>query len=102
MDIENKRLKMKCNSCQKDFFLTFNSTECPNCHAQFDTNEIHKIFYDYESNLANSKLYRFGEKMEKSGNNIAKTGDFIQQLGCFIFMIPIGLFCLWLIFSLLK
>lgn len=101
MDIEKEKLKLKCNSCQKDFYMTFNTTHCPNCDAQFNPEDVHKIFYDYESRLANSKLYRFGEKMEKTGNTIESAGGFMQQLGCFIFMIPIGLFCLWVIFSML-
>ena len=101
MDIEKEKLKLKCNSCQKDFYMTFNTTQCPNCHAQFNPEEVHQIFYDYESRLANSKLYRFGERMEKSGESIEKTGNVIQQIGCFIFLIPLGLFCIWLIFSML-
>lgn len=101
MDIEKEKLKLKCNSCQKDFYMTFNTTQCPNCHAQFNPEEVHQIFYDYESRLANSKLYRFGERMEKSGESIEKTGNVIQQIGRFIFLIPLGLFCIWLIFSML-
>lgn len=101
MDIKNKRLKIKCENCSKDFYLTFNTTQCPNCGIQFNPNDVHKIFYDYESHLANSNLYRFEERMEKSGESIEKTGNAIQQIGCFIFMIPLGLFCIWLIITML-
>lgn len=100
MDIEKEHLKMKCDSCKNDFILTFHTIKCPKCGAIFDTNEIHQIFYNYESRLANSKLYQRGKKMQNSGKYIEKTGETISQIGCFIFMIPIGLLCLWFIISM--
>lgn len=102
MDLEKETMKMKCDSCGKDFVLTFHTTKCPNCGATFNTDEVHQVFYDYESRLANSKLYQHSKKMEKSGERLEKTGETISQLGCFIFMIPIGLLCLWFIISMLN
>lgn len=102
MDLENERIKINCNFCKKDFILTFNTTQCPNCGGKFSPEEVHQVFYNYESRLANSKLYRAGEKMQKSGERIEKTGSFISQIGCFIFMLPLGLFCIWLIMNMFK
>lgn len=101
MDIKSKKIKLKCENCSKDFYLTFNTTQCPNCGIHFNSDDVHQLFYEYESRLANSKLYRFGEKTERVGDSLEKSGSFLQQLGCFIFLIPLGLFCLWLIFSIL-
>lgn len=101
MDIEKERLNMKCEACQNDFILTFHTVKCPKCGAVFNPDEVHQIFYNYESKLANSNLYQYGQRMQKSGKRIEKTGETISQIGCFIFMIPIGLLCLWFIISLL-
>lgn len=100
--MEGKTLKITCPICKKSMILTFNTTQCPHCHSTFDTDEVHKVFYDYESKLANSKLYRFGSYMEKSGNAMSGFGGFLQNLGCFIFLLPIGIFCIYILISLLK
>lgn len=100
MDIEKKTLKMKCESCGNDFILTFNTVKCPKCGIAFNIDEIHKIFYNYESRLANSKLYQRSQRMQKSGERLEKTGETISQIGCLLFMLPIGLLCLWFLISM--
>lgn len=41
-------------------------------------------------------------KLENIGNNIEKTGNAIQQIGCFIFGLPLGIFCLYMIFKIIT
>ncbi|MBO1141489.1 hypothetical protein FQS87_16390 [Enterococcus avium] len=100
MDIEKKTLKMKCESCGNDFILTFNTVKCPKCGIALNIDEIHEIFYNYESRLANSKLYQRSQRMQKSGERLEKTGETISQIGCLLFMLPIGLLCLWFLISM--
>ncbi|WP_142433414.1 hypothetical protein [Enterococcus mundtii] len=102
MDIEKERIKINCNFCNKDIILTFNTIQCPNCGSQFSSEEVHQVFYNYESRVANSKLHQFSEKMQKSGENMEKTGNTISQLGCFIFLLPLGLLCLWFLITMFK
>jgi hypothetical protein len=41
-------------------------------------------------------------KLENIGENIQKTGNAIQQIGCFIFGLPLGIFCLYMIFKIIT
>lgn len=102
MSIENEKLKITCPHCQKPIILTFNTTRCPKCGGVYEINDVHQLFYDYESQVANSKFIQSGEKLEKIGDGLQTTGKSIEKIGCFIFMLPLGLFCLYMIFKILT
>lgn len=42
-----------------------------------------------------------GQKLENFGNAMQNTGNSVEQIGCYIFMLPLGLFCIWLIIKIL-
>lgn len=42
-----------------------------------------------------------GQKLENFGNAMQNTGNAIEQIGCFIFMLPLGLLCIWFIIKML-
>lgn len=102
MDIQKERLRINCPICGNKIILTFNSVSCPVCSSAFSEEEVHKVFYQYESQIANSKLANFGSNLEKVGNGMQKTGSSIQQIGCFIFMLPFGLFCLYMLIKIIS
>ena len=91
MDIKNEKLKVACKNCNKNIVLTFNSQRCPKCHTHFDTDEIHNLFYEYESQLANSTAYKIGNNLESIGAEGQKIGGCLSNIGCIIFLLPIAL-----------
>ncbi|WP_438766833.1 hypothetical protein [Enterococcus sp. AZ102] len=102
MNNESVILKIKCPNCNKNINITYNTEKCPKCEIDFDINQVHSLFHAYETRLANSKMYKFGQNMERTGDNLNSLGNYIQQIGCFIFSIPLGLFCIWLIWTLIR
>lgn len=102
MNVENRRLKIKCPFCHKKIFLTFNTTKCPVCKEGFDSDAVHQMFYDYESQLANSKAYRTGEKLQKAGNAMENAGNTMSQIGCALMTLTIGVIFILIIMSLLS
>ena len=102
MDITQQKLKLSCNTCKKNFICTFNTTQCPHCNADFDSDVIHRIFYDYETRLENNNLYKTGEKMEKFGSGMQQAGSGLSQLGCGCMMIPFAIVGIIIIISLFS
>lgn len=101
MDIKHEKLKIQCPNCGKEIIITFNTIHCPKCNQNFDSDSIHQVFYDYETQVANSSYTKAGEKLEKFSKGAEKTGKAIEQIGCFIFMLPLGLICIWFIIKML-
>ncbi|MBS7577486.1 MULTISPECIES: hypothetical protein [unclassified Enterococcus] len=97
MDIENKTFNIECPNCKKKITLTFHTVKCPKCGITYDEKEVKQAFYNYESTVENSKLYKFGQYMEKSGEGMNQAGKTIGQLGCFIFFLPLLIFLIWFI-----
>lgn len=102
MDIEQETLNLNCKACQKDFVCTFHTTHCPHCGVAFPEGDVKKIFYAYESQLVNSKAYRNSQKLSKAADTMEKTGNSLNQIGCAIFLLPLGIFCLWFLIQLLS
>lgn len=102
MDITKERLKVTCNGCQNKIVVTFNTIQCPKCGTKYDAEEVHNLFYNYETQLANSKAYNFGEKAEKTSKATSSFGDWIQTLGCLIFFIPGTIFLIFILKALLQ
>ncbi|MCO8241144.1 hypothetical protein NKE68_04185 [Streptococcus suis] len=88
MDIKNEKLGYVCPSCNKKIILTFHTIQCPLCHAQYDTDQVKRIFYNYESQVENSKFTQVGNSLQSVGAGLKETGSCLQNLGCFIFGIP--------------
>ncbi|MDC4248429.1 hypothetical protein [Enterococcus faecium] len=82
MNIQEKILPMKCPHCNKKFKLTFNTIRCPHCNIEFDPETVHQIFFNLESDIANSKIYSASNKL-KTG------GEILSGLGYIIFFLPI-------------
>lgn len=102
MDLKNEKLEVECPNCRKKIVLTFNTTSCPKCGINYESEAVHKVFYDYESNLANSKNYQFADKAGKAADSVVKAGSCIEQLGCIIFLLPLALFCLYMLFKIFS
>ncbi|MGO5954316.1 hypothetical protein ACTQNA_07940 [Streptococcus pyogenes] len=98
MNLENTKLRTKCPSCGKSIILTFHTRRCPKCFLVFKEDYVKRIFYDYESNVANSAFTKVGEKMTSAGEGMEKTGNTIQQIGCIIMLIPI----VYILFQLIS
>ena len=102
MDLQNTTLNINCHRCGKKITLTFNTIQCPKCGEMFDPEAIKRIFYNYESRLANSKAYKVGNAIEKTGNGLNSFGIFLSSLGCVIMGIPLLIILVWFILSMLK
>lgn len=81
MDIKQELLKVKCPYCGKNIRLTYHAEQCPKCGGEFAPEQVRKTFHDYESALANNKIYQAGERMNKSGKAIQSVGDSMQSAG---------------------
>jgi hypothetical protein len=98
VDITKEILPLNCPHCGKKIKLTFNSISCPYCSGKFNSDEVHNLFYQYESHLVNSKSYTVANNMEKAGDKIEKTGNALSEIGCALMLIPIaiiGLIIAW-------
>ncbi|WP_347086784.1 hypothetical protein [Streptococcus rubneri] len=101
MDLEQARLKLKCEHCKNDIILTFHTQRCPKCGFRFDPNEVKQIFYDYESQVENSKATQVGNALDGCGTALQGCGQAIGNLGCLIMIILILILLLHFIFSLM-
>lgn len=99
LDIKSEKLKVVCPNCNKNIILGFNTKKCPKCENPFDTEEIHNLFYEYESQLLNSTAYKVGNKLESLGNAGKEAGGCISNIGCIIFLLPITLLLGYLLLS---
>lgn len=99
MDIETESLKIYCPHCTKKIILTFNTNKCPKCQNEFNIDEVHKLFYEYQSQVLNSTGHKVGKNLESFGNTVSEAGGCIQNIGCIIFLFPLALFLLYLFFA---
>jgi DNA-directed RNA polymerase subunit RPC12/RpoP len=100
MNIENEKLKVVCPHCQRKIILTFHTTKCPKCNNAYNPDEVKQVFYNYESNLANSKLNNVAESAKEVADGMEKTGGALVNLGCFLFLLPLGILCFVLLMSM--
>lgn len=101
MDLENARLKLKCEHCKNDIILTFHTQRCPKCGFRFDPDEVKQIFYDYESQVENSKATQVGNTLDGCGTALQGCGQSLSSLGCLIMIILLLIPLLHFIFSLM-
>lgn len=101
MNLENARLKLKCNNCGNNIILTFHTRKCPKCGIEFTQEEVEQVFYDYESRVENSKATQIGNALEGAGDVIQGCGQAISSLGCLIICILLLIPLLHFIFSLM-
>lgn len=101
MDLENARLKLKCEHCKNDIILTFHTQRCPKCGFRFEPDEVKQIFYDYESQVENSKATQVGNTLDGCGTALQGCGQAIGNLGCLIMIILLLIPLLHFIFSLM-
>lgn len=101
MDLENTKLKLKCNNCNNNIILTFHTRKCPKCGTEFTEDEVKQVFYDYESKVANSTATQVGETLEGCGTTLQGCGEAISGIGCLIMIIFILIPLLHFIFSLM-
>ena len=101
MDLENARLKLKCEHCKNDIILTFHTQRCPKCGFRFDPDEVKQIFYDYESQVKNSKATQVGNTLDGCGTALQGCGQSLSSLGCLIMIILLLIPLLHFIFSLM-
>ena len=101
MDLENARLKLKCEHCKNDIILTFHTQRCPKCSFRFDPDEVKQIFYDYESHVENSKATQVGNALVGAGEAMQGCGQALSSLGCLIMIILLLIPLLHFIFSLM-
>lgn len=102
MNLKEEQLNIDCPFCKKKIVLTFNTLKCPSCSASYEKEDVHKVFYEYESQVANSNFTKIGNNAEKFGSGMQKTGSAIQQIGCFLFMLPLGIFALYMMIKILA
>lgn len=102
MDIESEVLKIDCPICKNKILLTFNTTSCPKCGVNYNPDDVHKVFYDYQSKLINSKSYQRNKNAGKVFNSMEKTGNALSQIGCALMMIPIGILCLIILYAIFS
>lgn len=101
MDLENTKLKLKCNHCGNHIILTYHTIKCPKCGTSYDPEEVKQIFHNYESNVENNKAYQVGQALTNFGDNAQGCGQTIGALGCLIFFLPFLWFLLHFIFSMM-
>lgn len=101
MDLENARLKLKCEHCKNDIILTFHTQRCPKCGFRFEPDEVKQIFYDYESQVENSKATQVGNTLDSCGTALQGCGQSLSSLGCLIMIILLLIPLLHFIFSLM-
>lgn len=101
MDLEQARLKLKCEHCKNDIILTFHTQRCPKCGFRFDPEEVKQIFYDYESQVENSKATQVGNTLDGCGTALQGCGQSLSSLGCLIMIILLLIPLLHFIFSLM-
>nr|DAY84531.1 MAG TPA: hypothetical protein [Caudoviricetes sp.] len=101
MDLENARLKLKCEHCKNDIILTFHTQRCPKCGFRFEPDEVKQIFYDYESQVENSKATQVGNTLDGCGTALQGCGQSLSSLGCLIVIILLLIPLLHFIFSLM-
>ena len=101
MDLEQARLKLKCEHCKNDIILTFHTQRCPKCGFRFDPDEVKQIFYDYESHVENSKATQVGDALDGCGTALQGCGQTLSSLGCLIMPIILLTTLLSFIFSLM-
>lgn len=101
MDLEQARLKYKCEHCKNDIILTFHTQRCPKCGFRFNTDEVKQKFYDYESHVENSKATQVGNALVGAGEVMQGCGQAVSSLGCLIIIILLLIPLLQFIFSLL-
>lgn len=101
MDLENARLKLKCEHCKNDIILTFHTQRCPKCGFRFDPDEVKHIFYDYESHVENSTATQVGNALDGCGTALQGCGQSLSSLGCLIIIILLLIPLLHFIFSLM-
>ncbi len=101
MDLENARLKLKCEHCKNDIILTFHTQRCPKCGFRFEPDEVKQIFYDYESQVENSKATQVGNTLDGCGTALQGCGQSLSSLGCLIMIILLLIPLLHFIFSLM-
>lgn len=101
MNLENTKLKLKCNNCNNNIILTFHTQRCPKCGVEFDQDEVKQKFYDYESSVENSTATKVGNALEGVGDTIQGCGQAISSLGCLIICILLLIPLLHFIFSLM-
>lgn len=102
MELQNTKLNINCPHCGKKITLTFNTIECPKCRGIYEPEAVKRIFYNYESRLANSKAYKVANAVEKTGNGLTGFGNFLSSLGCAIMGIPLLIILVWFMLSMLK
>lgn len=102
MDIQKRNLKVDCPVCKQKIILTFNTRSCPKCGVKYEVEAVQNVFYEYESKLANSKQYQITNKIGKVANGVEKTGSFLENLGCIIFLLPVALFCLYMLLQMFS
>lgn len=88
MNLKNEKLSYVCPNCNKRIILTFHTIQCPLCKSQYDTEQVKQIFYNYESQVENSKFTQVGNGFQSVGTGLEETGSCLQSLGCVIFGIP--------------
>lgn len=101
MDLEQARLKLKCEHCKNDIILTFHTQRCPKCGFRFEPDEVKQIFYDYESQVENSKATQVGNTLDGCGTALQGCGQSLSSLGCLIMIILLLIPLLHFIFSLM-
>lgn len=101
MDLEQARLKLKCEHCKNDIILTLHTRRCPKCGFRFNPDEVKQIFYDYESQVENSKATQVGNTLDGCGTALQGCGQSLSSLGCLIIIILLLIPLLHFIFSLM-
>ena len=101
MDLENTKLKIKCNHCGNHIILTYHTIKCPKCGTSYDPEEVKQIFHNYESNVENSKVTQVGNALTGAGEAMQGCGQVVSSLGCLIILIFLLIPLLHFIFSLM-
>lgn len=102
MDLQNITLNITCPHCSENITLTFNTIRCPKCAGAFEPESIKRIFYDYESRMANSSAMKFANSMESTGKALDKFGSCLSSLGCVIIGLPVMIILIWFIIHMLN
>lgn len=101
MDLENTKLKLKCNHCSNNIILTYHTIKCPKCGTLYDPEEVKQIFHNYESNVENNKATQVGNALTGAGEAMQGCGQVVSGLGCLIIIIFLLIPLLQFIFSLM-